>query len=94
MVTTGAQRGKDYRLPGGTVRIGTQADCEICLVDDSYLSSHHAEVAFREGVYRLRDLGSTNGTFVNDEQIREQSLQDGDHVRLGLTQLVFKCVQL
>jgi hypothetical protein len=94
VVTTGNERGQDFRLPGGTVRVGTQADCELCFADDSYISGHHAEIAFREGVYRLRDLGSRNGTFVNDEPIREHVLQDGDRVRLGLTQLVFKCVQL
>ena len=40
--------------------------------------------------YRLRDLGSTNGTYVNDEPIRERTLEDGDRITIGETVLEFR----
>lgn len=46
------------------------------------------------GVCILVDLNSANGTFVNGERISERALQDGDRVRLGLLEFVFKSFQL
>jgi hypothetical protein len=94
VVLSDEQRGRDFRLPGGTVRIGTTEDCTLRFASDSYMSGRHAEVALQGGRYVLRDLGSTNGTFVNEERVQEQVLQDDDRIRLAMTRLVFKCVQL
>jgi hypothetical protein len=91
---SGAQRGKDIRLSGGTTRIGSGRECEISISGDTYISSRHAELSFSGGLPHLRDLQSTNGTFVNGEMIREVDLADGDRVRIGATELVFKCVHL
>jgi pSer/pThr/pTyr-binding forkhead associated (FHA) protein len=94
VVASGSQRGRDFRLPGGTARLGTHPDCEVCLGNEAYVSSRHAELRFEGGRYMLRDLNSTNGTFVNEERVSERPLQDGDRIRLALTQLVFKTLQL
>jgi hypothetical protein len=94
VVASGTLRGRDFRLPGGTARLGTSPECEIALESEAYVSSRHAEIRFESGRYLLRDLNSTNGTFVNDERISERALHDGDRVRLALTQLVFKSLQL
>ncbi len=47
------------------------------------VSNFHAEVLHEEGRLVLRDLGSTNGTYLNDEVIHEAQLQSGDRVRIG-----------
>jgi pSer/pThr/pTyr-binding forkhead associated (FHA) protein len=94
VVASGSLRGRDFRLPGGTARLGSAADCEVRIADDPYISSHHAELVFGGGQYVLRDLQSTNGSFVNDSRVAEQQLRDGDRVRLGQTKLVFKSFNL
>jgi hypothetical protein len=94
VVASGPGRGRDFRLPGGTARLGHDPACDVCLAGDTYISSCHAELSFRGGQYELRDLGSTNGTYVNESRVDEAVLRDGDRVRLGTTQLVFKSFSL
>ncbi len=94
VVATGPERGTDHRLPGGTARIGHGPGCDVRLAADTYISSCHAEISFRGGVYVLTDLDSTNGSFVNEARVDEAVLHDGDRVRLGVTQLVFKSFSL
>ena len=87
-------RGRDYRLPGGMARLGIDVGCEICLDFDTYVSSRHAEISYRNGHYHLRDLNSTNGSFVNEARITEVALNDNDRVRLGQTTFIFKSLNL
>ena len=90
----GTHRGRDVRLGTGTTRIGSSRDCEIAIAGDTYISSRHAEIDVAGGAPRLRDLQSTNGTFLNGKKVREADLADGDRVRIGTSELIFKCVQL
>ncbi|MSP23844.1 MAG: GGDEF domain-containing protein [Myxococcales bacterium] len=62
--------------------IGREQDCAI-LIEDDTASRQHAQIAFDGRTYRLRDLGSTNGTFVNDVPRTEHFLSNGDQVRVG-----------
>lgn len=67
------------RLPDNTVPI-----------DDGSVSSHHAEITFKDGKHHLQDLDSTNGTFVNGEPVKEQvTLNQGDEVRFGRIESLF-----
>ncbi len=90
----GPSKGRDLRLGSGTLRVGSSRDCEVPLGGDEYVSSRHAEILVERTGVRVRDLQSRNGTFVNGERIRESMLADGDRVRFGTTELVFKCVHL
>jgi diguanylate cyclase (GGDEF)-like protein len=53
------------------------------------VSRHHARITYHDGKYSLADLGSTNGTYINDESVRERPLHDGDQVRIGRSILKF-----
>ena len=79
-VDTGEQRAS--KLNGGVFRIGRFEDNDLS-VNNPYISRFHAEVVFNGSGYSVRDLGSTSGTFVNGEQVKEQALNDGDKIRLG-----------
>ena len=65
------------------VTIGRSGECDLAL-QDSYLSSRHARVANDEGDLSIEDLGSTNGTYVNQELVRGRvHLERGDVVQVG-----------
>ena len=64
------------------VAIGRHESNELQL-ESRTVSNYHAEILNEKGRLTLRDLGSTNGTFVNDERIREQRVASGDRIRIG-----------
>lgn len=80
--------GRNYPLTQPTTRIGRGTDVDI-RIDDPGVSRHHAEISLGDEV-TLRDLGSTNGTYVDGEAVRVTTLYDGAEVRLGTTVLEFR----
>ncbi|WP_322821508.1 DUF3662 and FHA domain-containing protein [Chloroflexus sp.] len=72
-----------------TVTIGRGLDNDIIL-EDTRVSRKHAQLRYRQRRFWLTDLGSTNGTFVNNERISERALRDGDVVSLGGLELTFR----
>lgn len=67
----------------GGLTIGRSGDCDITL-QDTYLSSRHARVANDDGDLSIEDLGSTNGTYVNQELVKGRvRLERGDVVQVG-----------
>jgi len=84
----GPQSGELFQLKHRSV-VGTAADCDVVLRDGS-ISSRHAEFIATGSGFRVNDLGSTNGTFVNDKRITSHDLVDNDNVRLGRTPFKFK----
>ena len=63
--------------------IGRSGDCDLSL-EDTYLSSRHARVANDDGDLTIEDLGSTNGTYVNQEMVKGRvRLERGDVVQVG-----------
>jgi pSer/pThr/pTyr-binding forkhead associated (FHA) protein len=78
------QPGCTFELTGQIVRVGRDLDNDI-IIQDQPMSRHHAEIRSARGAYRIFDLGSTYGTFVNDQQVEAEglALQDGDTIRFG-----------
>jgi len=75
--------------PEQPVIIGRQAQCDLSLQDND-VSRAHAEVSFENGQYILRDLGSTNGTFLNGKEITTPSpLSPGDRIEVGPREVTF-----
>lgn len=62
-----------YAIRGELTRIGRSEDNDIVL-DDPRVSSHHAEIRLVDGVYRLFDLDSTDGTYISGERVSEATL--------------------
>jgi predicted component of type VI protein secretion system len=82
-VATGKQMGSVISLPVGKFIVGREEDCHLRPNSD-LVSRHHCVFTSDEYSVRLRDLGSTNGTFVNGERIRGQViLKEGDRVVIG-----------
>jgi pSer/pThr/pTyr-binding forkhead associated (FHA) protein len=82
--------GNSFPIPTGKeIKIGRSLDNDIVL-NDSSVSRHHAALEARNGGFRLRDLGSQNGTFVRGERINEAPLSNGDPVRVGDAAFTFR----
>lgn len=75
-----------FDLRPGKTTIGRRADNNIVLADDS-VSSLHAWIIEDKGQYRVMNILSTNGSFVNDTRVTEAPLQDGDRIRFGGVEL-------
>jgi hypothetical protein len=84
----GPQRGELFTLSPNTI-IGTDAKCTVVL-NDKFMSSKHAEIKAENGVWVLRDSGSTNGTYVNNRRVDRHELVDNDFVKFGSAMLKFK----
>lgn len=81
------RRGGRFDL-GGEVTLGRSAHCVVRLADDRFASAMHARVFERNGELWLEDLGSTNGTYLNDERlVAPTRIQRGDRVKVGGTTL-------
>ena len=83
-----ARKPRSFRLSGG-LEIGRAEACQVRL-DDTYASQHPAKLSARDGTGVLADLGSTNGTLVNGEPVRERLLVDGDRITIGSTVLEYR----
>ncbi len=83
IVISGRQMGQVFRLTRREARIGRAEDAELCVRDTS-ISRHHALVYLdAAGRSHIRDLGSTNGTFVNGKRVQDVELAAGDRLQLG-----------
>ncbi len=69
-------------LAGGRLVLGRAPSCALVFSDDT-VSRRHAELRLRDGVWMLRDLGSSNGTWVNDRRVIEAQVGPGDEIALG-----------
>jgi len=71
-----------HDLSEQTTTIGRLAENALQIEDDS-VSSSHAEIFAEDDRFFVRDLGSTNGTFINGEKIEKSLLHEGDELRFG-----------
>ena len=72
-----------FPLSEGVVTIGREAYNDVVLIDPE-ASRKHAQISFQAGRYVVEDLGSTNGTFVNGQQIlTPKTLNRGDVIEVG-----------
>lgn len=88
IVQRGPGSGSRYLLDTEMVSAGRHPESDIFL-DDITVSRRHVEFRRDAGAYRVHDVGSLNGTYVNRDRIDEVLLQNGDEVRIGKFRLVF-----
>jgi diguanylate cyclase (GGDEF)-like protein len=87
VVIYGPDLGKKHSLESPSVTLGRSNKCDI-QIDQESVSRAHSKVLNTGRAIRIRDLGSTNGTYVNDELVEERTLADGDFIKIGRT--IFK----
>ncbi len=87
VVIYGDELGKKYNLNASSLLVGRSSKCDI-QIDQESTSRNHSKIVNTGKSILIRDLGSTNGTYVNDEPIEEHVLRDGDFIKIGRT--IFK----
>jgi two-component system cell cycle response regulator len=87
VVIYGLELGRKYNLDIANVNLGRSSKSDV-QIDQESVSRNHARIINTGKSMILRDLGSTNGTYVNDQLIDEYVLRDGDFVKIGRT--IFK----
>ncbi len=83
IVLSGKAVGKMFRVKPGEMLIGRSSACDIFLEDDGVSRKHAQLVCGPEGAVVLRDMGSTNGTWVEGERVAAKELRDGDRLQIG-----------
>ncbi len=88
IVIAGVGVGRHYRLAGPVSYIGRGETCEV-QIQDTGISRKHARISLEpNGDAIVEDLGSTNGTFVENRRIDRHRLQDGDKIQIGRTAII------
>ncbi|MFH1024238.1 MAG: FHA domain-containing protein, partial [Planctomycetota bacterium] len=90
MIENGPDKGRTYRISGtGTLLLGRDTTTHIRIPDAS-VSRLHFKIILRNGAYFVQDLGSANGTWVNEDRVENESpIRFGDKIRAGETTLCF-----
>jgi predicted component of type VI protein secretion system len=92
-IVEGAQAGRQVQLES-IVDIGRDASLPLHLDDDTQVSRRHARVSAQGGQAVVEDLGSTNGTYVNEQPIHApRTIRPGDTIRIGLTVMELRSAQ-
>lgn len=97
-VVKGSHEGEDYSIPPEDdpekrkITIGRNSYHDV-VIDDESTSREHAYIIIEKNNYKIGDMGSSNGTFLNDKKISTpRILKDGDRIDIGDTELVFKAL--
>ena len=88
IVKRGPNAGSKFFLDTDSTSLGRHPDSNIFL-DDVTVSRKHAEIRRGGDGFRLHDVGSLNGTYVNRERVEEAALASGDEIQVGKFKLVF-----
>ena len=88
-ILQGPDRGKKLPLEGDVINIGRHAQCEIVL-NDVEVSRRHLKLSRIGPGWEIDDLGSTNGTWLNNQRITKQMLFPGDRIEIGQSELVLR----
>jgi pSer/pThr/pTyr-binding forkhead associated (FHA) protein len=78
--------GRAIPAPSGCV-LGRSGEMAAYFEENLTVSRHHARVLYRDGIWKIEDLGSTNGTWINGNRIetgKQHTLQKGDTVALSM----------
>src|SRR3954467_12304737 len=87
-ILSGSLENQEIELTPDAMTVGRSSACNIKIADAG-VSSKHAKIWCEDGVYYLMDMGSTNGTFVNDKDVDREQLNDGDVITFGMTKAAF-----
>ncbi|MCP4340872.1 MAG: VWA domain-containing protein [Desulfobulbaceae bacterium] len=82
---SGPLEGQQFSIEQESFRIGANPENDLCLTQDEYVSGDHAYLRYENGNLTLVDMGSSNGTFVNDAPVTDTGINmtPGEQIRIG-----------
>lgn len=87
-VIEGAQKGQKFKFYNNKITLGRVGDL---IIDDKLISREHLEITLiSSGLFKVKDLGSLNNTFINEKPVRVSTLSENDVLRIGNTSLKLK----
>jgi pSer/pThr/pTyr-binding forkhead associated (FHA) protein len=89
IVSRGPNEGSTYLVDEDSVSVGRHPDSNIFL-DDITVSRRHSVIERAGQEFRIRDVGSLNGTYVNHDRIDHKGIADGDEIQVGRFVLIFR----
>lgn len=89
VIERGPEEGARLDIASERVTLGRSVICDLAVTDEA-VSGTHCEIVANEGGFLLRDLGSTNGTWLGGVRIREAWLEPGSLIRIGRTEIRFE----
>lgn len=92
LIKSNAGQLQPINLKMGTNRLGRHLDNDFQINDPS-VSLKHCEISLVDGVVNIRDCNSTNGTFLNNQPVREASLHSGQTLRLGRIEMLVEIAE-
>ncbi|HEY5494893.1 MAG TPA: FHA domain-containing protein [Candidatus Anoxymicrobiaceae bacterium] len=90
VVKRGPNAGTRFVLTKPVTTVGRHPESDMFL-DDITVSRRHAEISNEDGSFRIVDMGSLNGTYVNKLRVEEADLSSGDEIQIGKFRLIFFC---
>src|SRR3954453_8513264 len=89
LINPGSSAPREIQLKPGANSLGRRPDNDF-QIEDGSVSGAHCQILVDHGQVIIKDLGSTNGTFVNNSPVQEATLQGGQTVRLGNVDMMFQ----
>ena len=88
VILEGPDKNKKMTLSKNVIKIGKKENNDLVLTDKT-VSRNHLEIEYRDDSFILRDLESTNGTYLNGNKVKEAFLSPGDFIKLGNSAIEF-----
>ena len=88
VIHRGPAKGARFLIDQSQSSIGRATDSQIFL-DDVTVSRKHAAIECEDGVFTLIDLGSLNGTYLNNQSVAKSALKTGDEIQIGKFHMLF-----
>jgi pSer/pThr/pTyr-binding forkhead associated (FHA) protein len=88
VIHRGPAKGARFLIDQSQSSIGRATDSQIFL-DDVTVSRKHAAIEVADGVFTLIDLGSLNGTYLNNQSVSKSALKTGDEIQIGKFHMLF-----
>lgn len=92
LVIQGPEQGRKYELTPEPMHLGRSGQNEIRILDTE-VSRQHALISFHDGKWQIRDLKSSNGTYLNGQAVSTATIRSGDQIQIGRTILLFTAEQ-
>jgi len=93
VITSGGDKGRTYEVAAdGETVVGRVSECGVHIADGR-ISRRHCVISAGQAGYAVKDLKSSNGTFVNGARVTEAALKDGDKLKVGVIEMEFRIAE-